>query len=83
MKTIPAFLLFASSLAAHDLATTDREALRAHILEEWKRDRGMTEVASTGLSRPTRGRSRRECRERAADGESLPAFHEARFACGR
>ncbi|MBE7494309.1 MAG: YHYH protein [Verrucomicrobiaceae bacterium] len=46
MKTIPAFLLFASSLAAHDLATTDREVLRAHILEEWKRERGMTEVAS-------------------------------------
>lgn len=35
MKTLPVFLLFASSLAAHDLATTDREALRAHILEEW------------------------------------------------
>lgn len=35
MKTIPALLLFAASLAAHDLATTDREALRAHILEEW------------------------------------------------
>jgi phosphatidylethanolamine-binding protein (PEBP) family uncharacterized protein len=47
MKTLPALLLFATSLAAHDLATTDREALRAHILEEWKRERGMTEVAST------------------------------------
>lgn len=47
MKTLPVLLLFATSLAAHDLATTDREALRAHILEEWKRERGMTEVAST------------------------------------
>lgn len=47
MKTLPALLLFATSLAAHDLATTDREALRAHILEEWKRERGMAEVAST------------------------------------
>jgi phosphatidylethanolamine-binding protein (PEBP) family uncharacterized protein len=35
MKTLPVLLLFATSLAAHDLATTDREALRAHILEEW------------------------------------------------
>jgi phosphatidylethanolamine-binding protein (PEBP) family uncharacterized protein len=35
MKTIPILLLLATSLAAHDLATTDREALRAHILEEW------------------------------------------------
>ncbi|MFN7343757.1 MAG: YHYH protein, partial [bacterium] len=35
MKTLPVILLFATSLAAHDLATTDREALRAHILEEW------------------------------------------------
>jgi len=47
MKTLPFLLLFATSLAAHDLATTDREALRAHILEEWKRERGMTEVASS------------------------------------
>lgn len=47
MKTLPALLLLATSLSAHDLATTDREALRAHILEEWKRERGMTEVAST------------------------------------
>ncbi|MBE2281986.1 MAG: YHYH protein [Prosthecobacter sp.] len=47
MKTLPVLLLFATSLAAHDLATTDREVLRAHILEEWKRERGMTEVAST------------------------------------
>jgi len=47
MKTLPVLLLFATSLAAHDLANTDREALRAHILEEWKRERGMTEVAST------------------------------------
>lgn len=50
MKTIPFLLLLATSLAAHDLATTDREALRAHILEEWKRERGMTEVASTASS---------------------------------
>jgi phosphatidylethanolamine-binding protein (PEBP) family uncharacterized protein len=47
MKTLPVLLLLTTSLAAHDLATTDREALRAHILEEWKRERGMTEVAST------------------------------------
>ena len=36
MKTLPVLLLFATSLAAHDLATTDREVLRAHILDEWK-----------------------------------------------
>lgn len=47
MKRFSALLLFATSLAAHDLATTDREVLRAHILDEWKRERGMTEVAST------------------------------------
>ena len=47
MKRFSALLLLATSLAAHDLPTTDREALRAHILEEWKRERGMTEVAST------------------------------------
>lgn len=35
MKTLPALLLFATNLAAHDLASTGREALRAHILEEW------------------------------------------------
>ena len=45
MKTIPVLLLFATSLAAHDLTTSDREALRAHILEEWKREH--VEVAST------------------------------------
>lgn len=41
MKTLPALLLFVTSLAAHDLATTDREALRAHILEEWMSNRGI------------------------------------------
>lgn len=41
MKTLPLLLLFATSLAAHDLATTDREALRAHILEEWMSNRGI------------------------------------------
>jgi phosphatidylethanolamine-binding protein (PEBP) family uncharacterized protein len=45
MKTIPVLLLFVTSLAAHDLAPTDREALRAHVLEEWKRDH--VEVASS------------------------------------
>ncbi len=45
MKTFPVLLLFATNLAAHDLATTDREVLRAHILEEWKREH--VEVAST------------------------------------
>lgn len=35
MKTLPALLLFATNLAAHDLATTGREALRAHLLQEW------------------------------------------------
>lgn len=49
MKTIPAFLLFATSLAAHDLATSDREVLRAHILEEWKREH--VKVASTASTR--------------------------------
>ncbi len=41
MKTLPLLLLFATRLAAHDLATTDREALRAHILEEWMSNRGI------------------------------------------
>jgi phosphatidylethanolamine-binding protein (PEBP) family uncharacterized protein len=45
MKSLSFFLLLATSLAAHDLATTDREVLRAHILEEWKREH--VEVAST------------------------------------
>jgi phosphatidylethanolamine-binding protein (PEBP) family uncharacterized protein len=35
MKTLPVLLLLATNLAAHELATTNREALRAHILEEW------------------------------------------------
>jgi phosphatidylethanolamine-binding protein (PEBP) family uncharacterized protein len=47
MKTLPSVMLFATSLAAHDLVTHDREALREHIFQEWKRERGMTEVAST------------------------------------
>ena len=47
MKTPTFLLLFAASLNAHDGVATDREALRAHILEEWKRQGGMTEVAST------------------------------------
>ncbi len=50
MKSLPALLLFATNLAAHDRIPSDREALRAHILEEWKRERGMTEVASAGAS---------------------------------
>ena len=45
MKSLSFFLLLATSLAAHDLATTDREVLRAHILDEWKREH--VEVAST------------------------------------
>jgi phosphatidylethanolamine-binding protein (PEBP) family uncharacterized protein len=39
MKTLPIFLLLATSLTAHDLNLTDREEMRAHILEEWKRER--------------------------------------------
>lgn len=50
MKPFPALLLFATSLAAHDVTPSDREALRAHILDEWKRERGMTEVASVTSS---------------------------------
>jgi phosphatidylethanolamine-binding protein (PEBP) family uncharacterized protein len=50
MKPLLTYLLLVTSLTAHDLATTDREALRAHILEEWKRERGMTEVASTATT---------------------------------
>ena len=52
MKPYPALLLFATSLAAHDVTPSDREALREHILEEWKRERGMTEVASVASSLP-------------------------------
>lgn len=35
MRTLFFFLLLVTSVAAHDLPTTDREALRKHILEEW------------------------------------------------
>ncbi len=52
MKPYPALLLFVTSLAAHDVTPSDREALREHILEEWKRERGMTEVASVASSLP-------------------------------
>ena len=45
MKRLAPLLLLATSLAAHDLSTNDREALRAHILEEWKREH--ITVAST------------------------------------
>ncbi|HBJ82807.1 MAG TPA: hypothetical protein DDZ88_02810 [Verrucomicrobiales bacterium] len=41
MKPLFAISLFVTSLAAHDLTTTDREALRAHILEEWMSNRGI------------------------------------------
>jgi phosphatidylethanolamine-binding protein (PEBP) family uncharacterized protein len=47
MKTLSILFFLTTSLAAHDLASNDQEALREHILEEWKRERGMTEVAST------------------------------------
>jgi hypothetical protein len=46
MKTtaLSTFLLLATSLSAHDLTTTDREAMREHILQDWKREH--TQVAS-------------------------------------
>jgi hypothetical protein len=48
MKTLSVFLLVATSLPAHDLVTTDREALRAHVLAEWKRDQmQVASMAST------------------------------------
>ncbi len=48
MKTLSVFLLAATSLAAHDLVTTDREALRAHVLAEWKREQvQIASIAST------------------------------------
>jgi phosphatidylethanolamine-binding protein (PEBP) family uncharacterized protein len=47
MRAFSILLLLATNLAAHDLTIPDREALRAHILDEWRRDRGMTETAST------------------------------------
>ncbi|GEM_PF-2452122 len=49
-KTLPVYLLLATGLAAHDLTMTDREAMRAHVLEEWQRERGMTKIASTASS---------------------------------
>ena len=47
MKTLPVLLLFATSLAAHDLATTDREALRATSLQHFEAAR----TASEGMKR--------------------------------
>jgi phosphatidylethanolamine-binding protein (PEBP) family uncharacterized protein len=47
MKTLSLLLLLTTSLMAHDLATTDREALRAHILEEWSAKRVRQASAST------------------------------------
>ncbi len=51
MKPLLSLLLLTSSALAHTWKAgevpTDREALRAHILEEWKRERGMMETAST------------------------------------
>ncbi|MDP1586744.1 MAG: YHYH protein [Prosthecobacter sp.] len=41
MKSFSLLLLFATSLVAHDLATTDREVLREHILQEWTSKRGI------------------------------------------
>lgn len=38
MRPTLLFLLLATSLSGHDLITTDREILRAHILDEWKRE---------------------------------------------
>jgi len=52
MKTLPVLLLLTTSLHAHTWTATDdpieREALRAHVLEEWKRDH--TKVASSASS---------------------------------
>ncbi len=49
MKLLSALLLLTTSLSAHSWKATDdpseRETLRAHILEEWQRDH--TQVAST------------------------------------
>lgn len=69
MKTLFVILLLTTSLAAHDLATTDREVLRVHILDEWKREH--IEVASTASV----------VQLAAADDEGLPALHEARSSC--
>lgn len=66
MKTLPVLLLFATSLAAHDLATTDREALRAHILEEWR-------VKQTLLSaRTSPGSADKSRSETETDSRRLP-----------
>ncbi|MEZ5386114.1 MAG: YHYH protein [Prosthecobacter sp.] len=52
MKAIPVLLLLATSLHAHTWQASDdpieREALRAHILDEWKREHA--QVASAGSS---------------------------------
>src|SRR3569623_854380 len=52
MKALPLLLLFAPALAAHDLTSMDREALRAHILGEWKRERGGAKVAAESPALP-------------------------------
>lgn len=51
MKPLLSLLLLTSSALAHTWKAgevpTDREAHRAHILAEWKRERGVVETAST------------------------------------
>ncbi|GEP41379.1 hypothetical protein BGE01nite_06700 [Brevifollis gellanilyticus] len=51
MKPLLSLLLLTSSALAHTWKAgevpTDREALRAHVLAEWKRERGVVETAST------------------------------------
>jgi phosphatidylethanolamine-binding protein (PEBP) family uncharacterized protein len=49
MKPLLTYLLLATSITAHDLATTDREALRTHILEEWKREHVKVASAASTL----------------------------------
>jgi hypothetical protein len=47
MKLFSVLFLVVTSASAHDLTTTDREALREHILQEWKRTRSSTQGSST------------------------------------
>jgi YHYH protein len=50
MKMTTLLLLLMTSLSAHEMVTMDREALREHILEEWNRERGGLQFASTTSS---------------------------------
>jgi len=52
MKILTILLSFATGLSAHDLHTTDREALRAHLLEEWSARRSARTAGTSSPAEP-------------------------------